>query len=102
MIGTAPSGGEIDGITGRVTVKAGFWAIYVKDNGIGISEGVRDKIMKPFFTTKSKGLGMGLTLSQKFVEAHSGEFIVDSKEDMGSIFIVLLPMNPSEQRGNAK
>ncbi|RKZ02096.1 MAG: hypothetical protein DRQ10_00780 [Candidatus Hydrothermota bacterium] len=98
-IGTVPSGGEITGVTQNVTVESGFWGIYVKDNGIGINEDVRDKIMKPFFTTKSKGLGMGLTLSQKFIEAHGGKFIVDSKEGLGSIFIVLLPLNPLNQEG---
>lgn len=44
----------------------------VEDNGIGISKEIQDKIFLPFFTTRSNGSGIGLTLSKSIVEAHKG------------------------------
>ena len=44
----------------------------VEDNGIGISKEIQDKIFLPFFTTRSNGSGIGLTLSKSIIEAHKG------------------------------
>jgi len=46
--------------------------LYVCDNGQGIAPDIREKIFRPFFTTRSKGTGLGLAITQKIVEAHSG------------------------------
>jgi two-component system NtrC family sensor kinase len=72
---------------GRVIIK-------VKDNGIGIPENVKDKIMQPFFTTKPTGEGTGLGLSLSYdmvVKGHGGSLEVNSVEGDGSEFIVKLP-----------
>jgi signal transduction histidine kinase len=52
-----------------------------------------DKIFQPFFTTKptGQGTGLGLSLSYDIVKAHGGELKVEMKEDVGSIFLILLP-----------
>ena len=65
----------------------------VTDNGKGISQKVLDKIFQPFFTTKptGQGTGLGLSLSYDIVKAHGGEIKVESKEDGGSEFIIVLP-----------
>ena len=67
--------------------------ISVKDNGTGISTSVKEKIFQPFFTTKGPGVGtgLGLSLSYDIVKAHGGEIRIESKEGMGSEFIVTLP-----------
>jgi len=67
--------------------------IKVKDNGNGIPQKVLDKIFQPFFTTKptGQGTGLGLSLSYDIVKAHGGELKVETKEGVGSEFIVLLP-----------
>lgn len=69
--------------------------ITVKDNGIGIPEAIKDKIMQPFFTTKPTGQGTGLGLSLSYdivVKAHGGTISIDSKENDYTIFTILLPM----------
>ena len=67
--------------------------ISVKDNGNGIPEKVVAKIFQPFFTTKptGQGTGLGLSLSYDIIKAHSGEIKVESKEEVGSEFIIQLP-----------
>ncbi len=68
--------------------------ISVKDNGSGIPESIKEKIFQPFFTTKptGQGTGLGLSLSYDIVKAHGGELKVETKENDGSAFIILLPV----------
>jgi len=49
----------------------------VRDSGPGIPDNLADEIFKPFFTTKSNGMGMGLALSRTIIEAHSGRLWTD-------------------------
>jgi two-component system NtrC family sensor kinase len=70
--------------------------IKVKDNGIGIPDAIKDKIMQPFFTTKPTGEGTGLGLSLSYdivVKGHGGTIQVNSTEGEGSEFIIQLPIN---------
>ncbi|RYU91865.1 histidine kinase [Mucilaginibacter terrigena] len=69
--------------------------IMVKDNGSGIPDAIKDKIMQPFFTTKPAGEGTGLGLSLSYdiiVKAHKGHININSKEGEGSEFIITLPV----------
>ena len=70
----------------RVTVS-------VSDNGNGVPQNIVDKIFQPFFTTKptGEGTGLGLSLSYDIIKAHGGEIKVETKEGLGSIFIIELP-----------
>ena len=68
--------------------------IIVKDNGNGIPDAIKDKIMQPFFTTKPTGEGTGLGLSLSYdivVKGHGGSIQVNSVDGEGSEFIVTLP-----------
>jgi two-component system, NtrC family, sensor kinase len=70
--------------------------IKVKDNGIGMPESIKEKIMQPFFTTKPTGEGTGLGLSLTYdmvVKGHGGTIQVNSTEGEGSEFIIQLPVN---------
>lgn len=69
--------------------------ISVSDNGSGIPEAIKDKIFQPFFTTKptGQGTGLGLSLSYDIVKAHGGELKVETKEGVGSEFILNLPIS---------
>jgi signal transduction histidine kinase/ligand-binding sensor domain-containing protein len=69
--------------------------VSVKDNGNGIPKTALDKIFQPFFTTKptGQGTGLGLSLSYDIVKAHGGELKVETKENEGSEFIIVLPIN---------
>ncbi|HTK21953.1 MAG TPA: ATP-binding protein [Mucilaginibacter sp.] len=69
--------------------------ITVKDNGTGIPDDIKEKILQPFFTTKPTGEGTGLGLSLSYdivVKAHSGKIDVKSKPDEGSEFKISLPV----------
>jgi len=72
---------------GRVEIK-------VKDNGLGITEKIKNKIFQPFFTTKptGQGTGLGLSLSYDIVKAHGGEIKVDTKEGVYTEFTIILPV----------
>jgi two-component system NtrC family sensor kinase len=84
----------------EVTVAIGLdnnhFIIKVKDNGNGIPDAIKDKIMQPFFTTKPTGEGTGLGLSLSYdivVKGHGGSIIVDTKEGEFTEFTVTLPNN---------
>ncbi len=64
----------------------------VRDNGQGIPQKILDKIFQPFFTTKptGQGTGLGLSLSYDIIKAHGGEIKVETKEDEGTTFIIIL------------
>jgi two-component system NtrC family sensor kinase len=69
--------------------------IKVKDNGNGIPDSIKDKIMQPFFTTKPTGEGTGLGLSLTYdmvVKGHCGSITVDTKEGAYTIFTIHLPL----------
>ena len=65
--------------------------VRVKDNGPGLTPQQREKILTPFFTTKSSGMGMGLSISRSLVESHHGTLHFNSKEDKGTTFYFTLP-----------
>jgi two-component system NtrC family sensor kinase len=68
--------------------------IKVKDNGIGIPDAIKDKIMQPFFTTKPTGEGTGLGLSLTYdmvVNGHGGKLTVDTKEGEFTEFKISIP-----------
>lgn len=67
--------------------------ISVEDNGIGISEELHTRIFEPNFTSKSSGMGLGLTMVRKMVEDYKGEISVKSELGKGSTFTISLPSN---------
>jgi len=67
--------------------------IIFKDNGLGIPEGLRDKIFEPFMSHgKRDGTGLGLSITKKVIEDHGGSIDVQSALGDGATFIVTLPM----------
>ena len=71
------------------------YALAIGDTGTGIAEEDREKIFEPYFTTKPSGLGLGLVLTRKIVEAHGGKIVVDSEPEKGTRIHVLLPAEPA-------
>jgi two-component system NtrC family sensor kinase len=83
-------------VTVSTSTENGQVIIKVKDNGIGIPDAIKDKIMQPFFTTKPTGEGTGLGLSLTYdmvVKGHGGSMQVNSVEGKGSEFIITLPIS---------
>jgi len=64
--------------------------IEIKDNGPGLPED-KDKIFDPFFATKSRGIGVGLTISQSIIEEHGGVIVPFSERGKGTTMVVYLP-----------
>jgi signal transduction histidine kinase len=71
--------------------------ITFEDNGPGIPDEIKDKILQPFFTTKkgTEGTGLGLSITHDIVKAHGGELKVESTVGKGTEFTIKLPVNPS-------
>ncbi len=65
--------------------------ISLQDNGRGIAPEDLDRIFEPYYTTKKKGSGLGLSIAQSIVLGHHGHLLVDSKQGEGTTFSVLLP-----------
>jgi signal transduction histidine kinase len=66
------------------------------DTGVGIPEENLGKLFKPLFTTKSKGIGLGLPIIKTIVEAHGGTVEVESTVGEGTTFTVKLPLGHTE------
>jgi signal transduction histidine kinase len=65
----------------------------VRDYGVGISEDTRDRLFDHFFTTKAKGLGMGLGIVRSIVESHGGTVAAENVEGGGARLHFALPAN---------
>ena len=65
--------------------------IYIKDNGKGIADEIKDKLFTPNFTTKTTGMGLGLTITQSIVMMFGGGITFETKEDEGTTFKIALP-----------
>ena len=65
--------------------------VSISDEGMGIADGDLEKIFDPYFTTKARGNGLGLTTSYSIIKNHNGVIIVDSELGRGSVFSFILP-----------
>ena len=78
---------------GTMVSTTSYVEIMISDTGMGIpQEFIQNRLFKPFQTTKKKGLGIGLYQCWEIVIAHGGKIEVESKENKGTCFIVLLPI----------
>jgi two-component system, NtrC family, sensor histidine kinase HydH len=71
---------------------AAFFEVRFRDTGVGIPPGDIKNLFIPFFTTKDKGTGLGLPISQRIIENHGGTIEVRSQPGEGATFTVLLPI----------
>jgi PAS domain S-box-containing protein len=88
---------------GRLVVKTEVpspeWvAVSFADTGLGIPEENLDKLFEPLFTTKAKGVGLGLAVTKTLVEGHEGTIEVESELRKGSTFTVRLPIHGKENK----
>jgi signal transduction histidine kinase len=93
-----PQGGEL---TVRVRRLPGWVAVHVADTGVGIDPEVLPKVFEPFFTTRSTGSGLGLTIARHIVQEHRGEITVESIPGTGTTFTFRLPV-PHEGAGHVE
>jgi signal transduction histidine kinase len=71
--------------------------VEVEDTGIGLDPSSTDQIFESLFTTKSEGMGMGLSISKSIVAAHHGRIWAEQGQSCGAIFRLLLPIEVSSE-----
>ncbi|MDD1517000.1 MULTISPECIES: PAS domain-containing sensor histidine kinase [Bradyrhizobium] len=74
----------------------GAMQMSVSDRGVGISEQAMDRLFTPFFTTKSSGMGMGLSICRSIIEAHGGRLYAVPNQERGATFQITLPLHREE------
>ncbi len=67
-----------------------------------MSKETLEKLWTPLFTTKAKGMGFGLPICKRFIEAHGGTICAKSTIGKGSTFIVTIPIEPKPSEGGEK
>lgn len=81
----------------RLAVSAGFTGkntltIRISDNGEGIEKGDLEKVFDPFFTTRAKGTGLGLTHCKELIRLHGGRIEIESEKGKGTVVLMTLPV----------
>jgi signal transduction histidine kinase len=92
-------------ITIRSLVRPDEVEVSVQDTGLGLPPDIIGKLFTPFVTTKSHGLGIGLTIAQRIVEAHAGTIVAQDNGDGGATFCVTLRRGEapaSSQKGRTR
>ena len=94
MEGVPPAGRRI---TIRTRSDKGDVAeVSVRDFGVGLPKDQPDKVFDHFFSTKQKGMGMGLAIVRSIVEAHGGTITAENAPDRGARMVVRLPAAPGQ------
>ena len=76
--------------------------IQISDNGQGIPEELQDKLFEPFFTHgKTRGHGLGMSITKRIVEDHSGNISFHSVPGQGTIFTIAIPLAASAKKRSA-
>ena len=88
-----PDGGVLEVETSRVGEDA---RIRVSDTGEGVPLDKREDVFNPFFTTKARGVGLGLAMVSKFIDSHGGQITLESRPGEGATFRVSLPIDRDE------
>lgn len=71
--------------------------VMVKDQGVGISKELLERIGEPFYSSKEKGTGLGMTVSFKIVQSHNGTIKFKSEPDIGTEVVVQLPIKHEDK-----
>ena len=83
-----PEGGKL---TIDASEKDKFLEMKITDTGCGIPQEAVDKIFNPLFTTKAKGIGLGLAVCKAIIDRHQGDIKVESQVGKGTTFTIKLP-----------
>ncbi len=71
--------------------------LMVRDSGIGLDSLAQNRLFEPFFTTKPDGMGLGLSISRRIVEAHDGQLRATPNSDYGTTFMIDMPSAARER-----
>lgn len=89
---------DVDNESGKITISTTIVdekmvRVSVRDNGIGLTEDSFAQLTEPFFTTKTEGMGMGLTINQTIIDAHMGRLWAEDNSTRGATFYFTLPIH---------
>jgi signal transduction histidine kinase len=84
-------------VSTRYDAKRRLCLVFIRDNGVGIPETVRQSVFDPFVTTKKKGFGLGLSISYEIITAHGGAIQLVRNDTGGTTCIIELPISQPEQ-----
>lgn len=87
-----PKGGTINVVVTQSAIDKVL--VKISDEGVGIPKARLEKLGEPFYTTKERGTGLGLMVSMKIIEEHSGVVYIQSEENVGTTFELILPAKP--------
>jgi C4-dicarboxylate-specific signal transduction histidine kinase len=90
--------GHRDVVIRTVAGAPGTVEVAISDSGPGLPEGAVDKVFDAFYTTKSEGMGIGLSISRTIIEAHRGRLWATVNEDCGMTFHFTLPVDEGGER----
>ncbi|MGD9019130.1 MAG: PAS domain S-box protein [Desulfuromonadales bacterium] len=76
----------------------GKYEIRFEDNGVGMSDDVKERLFEPLFSTKEFGVGLGMVIVKTIVEKHYGKINIESKKGEGTTVILRLPINLQDER----
>ena len=76
--------------------------IRVSDTGPGIAPEISAQLFQPFVTTKSHGMGVGLSISRTIIEAHGGRIWIEPNPEGGTVFHLTLPAASTEEVADAR
>ncbi len=85
-----PRGGTLT-LGGKVCEEGDWIKLWFKDSGVGIASEAMNKLFDPFFSTKDNGLGLGLSIAHRIVDAHRGKIEVESTPGEGTLFTLWFP-----------
>jgi len=80
-----------------LTGPEGFVTVEIEDSGSGISESVASQLFQPFVTSKSTGMGIGLSICRTIIEAHGGRIWFEAGADSGTTFLFTLPLGEIDE-----
>lgn len=84
---------------GRLTLSAqpddGDVLVSVADSGVGIPQETVERVTEPLYSTKARGIGLGLAITRSIVEKHGGQVLIESEPGAGSVFTIRLPAAPA-------
>ncbi len=83
---------KVNSLPSKYQIESGFVEVEFKDTGEGITEENLNKIFDPLFTTRARGIGLGMVIVKDIIEKHNGTIDVQSEVGRGTTFTIKLPL----------
>ncbi|CAM2156065.1 PAS domain S-box protein [Paraburkholderia tropica] len=105
LLNAAQAMADLPGKPHRIVIsisapREGSVDLRIEDSGNGVPEDVRERLFTPFFTTKTNGMGMGLSICRSIIEAHGGRITLEDSLAAGARFLITLPLDAEKKENN--